>query len=535
MEEEIRSVGPSSTGHSACGTVDCRPMMSTDHPHSGSSRTMVGGAFLAAFTLLCLPFWFTPFIPIADLPQHLCQITLAKQVFSGEATHLVIQWYHPNTLVYLLVAAWMAVLPPIAAGKAVMISIMASWIGAVFYLAHQRRRSVPTAIIASILVFNVAWYWGFINFMVGWPVFVLLVARLGSTQRPVQGWELLVLSAALLLAHSLWFLMASLLLFLHCLFARHVPWPLRRLRLAWWCPGGLYALVWFVFFNKSVVHHRFNTAARWHDSPLERLDPSYLASYVFGGIPTDWTRLFLAGMVLWVIAAAITHGRDFSKNVDRLLLAVGGIIGFCSLVMPSSFMVTILFSARWMAIACALLILAVPAPRWPRAVSWAFALMLALAMGGVTSFHWRAIYQQGLPGLAESLEAVPPSAHVIGIDTEPTTKWIRDRPFSHMYAYAQALEGGGLNFSFSEHPSVLVVRKQPRELPWPFGVGGRASRMQDAHYIHFDVAMVHGSEKTQREFAAKPFLSALTTNGTWRAYQIDPHLVPEYTDEQRAP
>ena len=232
------------------------------------------------------------------------------------------------------------------------------------------------------------------------------------------------------------------------------------------------------------------------------------------------------------MASGITNRRDFLSKVDGHLLGVTAIIGVCALIMPSSYMATILFASRWMAIAAILLILAVPTPKCRPLLRGAYAFLLVLAMGAVTSHHWRGLYRDGLSGLADALDRVPPSARVIGLDYDPTSKWIQNRPYLHMFAYTKAIHGGILNFSFTEHPSVLVVRKGPREQPWPKRVDWQASRLREADFGLFDVTLVHGSEQDHMTTADRPCLTPLNTNGVWRTYQIDQRHVPEFTAEQ---
>jgi hypothetical protein len=249
-------------------------------PRSPAIRTSVLIAVLAA----SLPFVFAPFPPSTDLAQHIAQIRLAHDVLSGRSPELFITWLAPNKLVYALLGMLSLMLPPVWAARIGLWMVALAWALASLALATKRDRSLTSGLVLGVLAFQAGLYWGFINFLVGWPVFVAwlqLTIKPSGRARPLRhGLALCAVALALYGAHILWFAMGGLWL----LFAGILTRPGVRgwlLRLASLMPGALLAALWY----PTLVESRalFHTSADWTTALSERLHPMRPFDIIMGG------------------------------------------------------------------------------------------------------------------------------------------------------------------------------------------------------------------------------------------------------------
>ena len=226
--------------------------------------------------LLAVPFAFVAWPPSTDLPQHVAQMRLVTETLRGQGDVYALNWLWPNTLVYGIVAAGWVMLPPGLVGRFTLIVLAGMWVTAVFLVAWRRDRALAAAVVASFLVFNHALYWGFLSFLVGWPLFLVwLVAvdadgvKRGSRRDPVR---LALLGVLLYYAHALWFLAGLGWLVLGELLRRDRP-PTAVLRLAALLPVALMAAARYPQLAALRRAMGFDVGVHWKTSPLYRLQP----------------------------------------------------------------------------------------------------------------------------------------------------------------------------------------------------------------------------------------------------------------------
>ncbi|MEJ2629514.1 MAG: hypothetical protein P8078_13300, partial [bacterium] len=130
---------------------------------------------IASLFLILLPFFFVTYTPSTDLPQHLSQIYLLTETIKGNTELYSINWYAPNNLIYILIAVSSLIFPPVLAGKIVLMIIVLLWGGSIFFLARKRNRPLANVFLALIFIYNLSLYWGFLNFLIGWPIFVFWI------------------------------------------------------------------------------------------------------------------------------------------------------------------------------------------------------------------------------------------------------------------------------------------------------------------------------------------------------------------------
>ncbi len=482
----------------------------------GKERVLVAAGL---FALCLVPILLAPFPPAADLPQHIAQVRLFKEALAAPGGPYVIQWLGPNNLIYAFLLAFWEIFPAGVVARAALILIVFLWLAAIHGLGARRGRSLAAAAVASLLVFNQSFYWGFLNFLVGFPAFVLWFAL--TTREPRRtSWKLWTALAgtSLLLygSHALWFAAGGMWLVVIGLVDR-APAKSLLLRLSALLPCGIIALLWYPRLAAARATAGFDTAAHW--SPLfDRLASGLDAA--FGGLqgPVEAAAFIL--ILLWV-AISIWQNRDrLGRVMDRNLLAAAVFFLAIVVIAPDKYMNTIFFSARWLPAAMIFLLLALPAPSFRRLPAKTLALTAALAFFAATAVAWRAYESRELSGFAASLERLPESTRLMGLDLVKESEIIKGRPFLQLFAYGQVFKGGELNFSFAEHYSGLVAYGAKRDVRWTIGLEWAGSAVKRSDFAFFDFVLANGEERDHKTLSSYAELAPVTSSGRWRLYRV---------------
>jgi hypothetical protein len=471
------------------------------------------------FVLAILPIVQTPFPPSTDLPQHLAQVRLFLDTIRSPGGPYVIQWLGPNNLVYSLILVLWSVLPVACVGPAVLVLIVFLWIAAIFLLAAGKGRSTEAAILASLLVFNQSFYWGFLNFMTGFPVFVLWFAL--TTKDPGRrSWKYYagLVGASFLLygSHALWLAAGGAWLVLIGLLKRiqvkEFFW-----RLATLIPCGVVALLWYPRMSLARAASGFDVAPHW--SPLFDRLLSFVDA-VFGGIRGPMEIVVFVFLYGWCGLSVWQNRRRLGGLVNRDMLAAGGFFLAIVIIAPDMFMNTIFFGSRWFPIALIFLLLSLPVPSVRRLSARTVALTITAAFFLITAFAWHKYAAEDLSGFREGLDRLPASSRVLGLALYRESEIIKGRPFLQLFAYAQVFKDCELNFSFAEHYSGLVAYRAKRAVPWTPGLEWFAAKVKKTDFAFFDYVLVNGPETDHRTLSSFRELSPMTLSGRWRLYQV---------------
>ncbi|HVP90838.1 MAG TPA: hypothetical protein VMS75_06430 [Terriglobales bacterium] len=486
-------------------------------------RRRGAAAALLVLLLAAVPILLVPIPPSTDLPQHLAQVRLFKEALARPGGPYVIQWLAPNNLVYFLLLGLWPLLPVGLMARAALMLVAVAWLAAVHGLGRRRDgegRGAAVAMVASLLVFNQSFYWGFLNFLIGFPAFVLWFTLTAREPRRTTWrlWPALAGAAVLLYGgHALWFAAGAAWLIVIGL-ARRAPAKVTLLRLSSLVPCGLVALFWwYPRLAASRASAGFDVAAHW--SPVFDRLASFLPS-AFGGIRGAAGTLAFVFVLLWMGLAVWQNRRRLRQVVDPDLLLAGVLFLAVVVVAPDKYMNTIFFGSRWFPAALTFLLLALPPPSFGRAPAKAVALAAAAAFFAVTAVVWVRFERQDLSGFRESLDAVRPGSRVLGLDLVKESELIKDRPFLQLFAYAQVFKGCELNFSFAEHYSGLVAYRTRREVCWTPGLEWHGEKVKSTDFAHFDFVLVNGEERDHRAVASFSELQPMTGSGRWRAYRV---------------
>ena len=160
------------------------------------------------------PFWLAPGLPMNDLPQHVAQVALWRDLILGVSPFSGEVWINlltPYLIGYGLALPFAFVMDPTEALRLVM---AASFVGFLAAARALRRDTGGDARLDWLLLFGffgLAWHWGFYTFLVAAPLALLTIRaalRHADAPTPRRAAIFFFLGAALLLSHGLQFLFA---------------------------------------------------------------------------------------------------------------------------------------------------------------------------------------------------------------------------------------------------------------------------------------------------------------------------------------
>lgn len=468
--------------------------------------------------LTAVPFLLVTFPPITDLPQQTAQIRLMREVVEGSETYRI-QAFHPNKLSYLAILIGWHWGGGLGAGRLGLLLIGLLWVGAIHALARATGRDPSLAVLASLFFFSHATYWGFLNFLIGFPAFLLwyvVVDQLESPLRARGGLKLLLVGALLYTAHVLWLALGLLWLGVVCLLERGSPLEIVR-RFAWLAPVGLAVVAWYSAFAASGVDAR----TFWGRPPWIRLSPDWMLPAVFGGLEGPLEGAVALFILAWLGLGLWQHRGQLASAMDSRLALLGGLLFAAVLVLPEVHQHTIYFAARWATPAAVFLVLACPAPRLRPTLREAVPWLLLITLITATAAAWMGFEQQEMAGFEASLEALPRDSRLLGLDLIRTSPRIRSFPYYHLFAYAQVLRGAELNRTFADEASSLVVfRELPHVYPWTEGLEWKPERFRQSDRDHFDYILVQADAEKHGFFLRDSKLEPATAAARWRLYRV---------------
>jgi len=471
--------------------------------------------------LTVLPILLTPFPPSADLPQHIAQVRLFLETLNGPPDPYVILWYGPDNLVYFFLLLFWIVLPVAWVGRAILALIAILWIAAIFVLGTKRDSAIEAMILVTMLVFNQAFYWGFLNFLIGLPVFVLWFL-LTTRARENSSWRLQVglvaVSFLLYASHALW-LAAGVGWFFFLNVLRRTPVKHFLLGMTALIPAGIVSLFWFPFLSTARAGAGYDVIPRW-SGLFDRLSSCIDAA--FGGI---WGVTGMAAFLVlysWIGFSVWQNRKRLAESVDKDLLAAGLFFLTIVILAPDKYMSTIFFNSRWFPVALLFLVLSLPAPTVKRRPVLLSASLAVIVVSSLVIFSaWRKYSREDLSGFREAIDRIPVSSRVLGIDLVKNSDTIRGRPFLQLFAYAQVFKGGTVNFSFAEHYSGLVAYREKRTAPWTPRLEWYGERFRSEDLQWFDFVLANASVAEHKLVLEIKELSPVTFTSPWRLYRVN--------------
>jgi len=129
-------------------------------------------AVAGLFALAMIPLLLTPVLPLIDFTNHLARFFVLSRIGSSDflQAHYLAHWtLLPNIGADLLAVPLLYVLPPLIAGHAIVIIVLAILYGGVLYFRHALtgQGSLLVALLLLPLLYSYVLNWGFINFLLG--------------------------------------------------------------------------------------------------------------------------------------------------------------------------------------------------------------------------------------------------------------------------------------------------------------------------------------------------------------------------------
>ncbi|MEM7585199.1 MAG: hypothetical protein AAF560_17550 [Acidobacteriota bacterium] len=505
-----------------------------------SSQQLPGRRAYALSAVLCsalfaLPFLLVTYPPITDLPQQMGQIRLLLDAWGGDEELRVHGFHHPNKLSFaLLLVCWWLVGPP-AAGRLAVYLIGLLWVAATHALAYELRRPPWLAALAALCFFNHITYWGFLNFLLGLPVFAfwfLLLRRLDArapeaSANPLRlglaGPALLLGAALLYSAHVLW--LGAGLGWLGLTTLARWSWREIVARSAWVAPVAIGAVGWWYAFY---AHQTAFTGSTWGALPWQRLNPGWLLSQIFGGLRGPLELVILAALIGLAVLGLWQqrhHLRRLAGDSLRHPARSAWLAGLCFLggvlVLPE-YHHTTAFAGRWLPVAVVFLVLSIPPLRLKPIYPATLAALLVVALISSTSLAWLTFDRQELAGVDECLEALPEGQRLLGLAFIAQSSRLAGHPFHHIYAWGQVLRDAELNRSFAaiEPAGLVVYHDVPRKYPWTEGLDFFPHKFRAEDRDHFQYLMIYAMPGVHASFLADPNLEPVTPDLPWRLYRV---------------
>jgi hypothetical protein len=422
--------------------------------------------------LWVLPLWVTPFLPMVDYPQQLALAAILRwygdPVRRFRETYELALWA-PHGLFKLLVAGLSWILPIDVAGRLVVSLCLVAVGAGALALCRRAGRPAAYALLALALTYNYAFFWGFVDNLLAYPLVLggLALAD-GLFERPLftaRSWLALAAVGLLFYTVHLQFLL---------IFAGAVGWlAICRLpgwrRLTLWLsalvPGvaaGLAAMAYGVLRSPAGVITAYEL--RMRQAPPVRLPLlaklRYIPELLFG--PTaDRSSVISLGLLLAAVGLAVVFRapaaeREVADGPRQDLLfrtrfaTLAGWIACLYLVLPE-FRGGYLIAQRIAPLAAMVAVTALPVPRvdrW-RLVAWLAAALVVFQLGQTLTAFIR--FRTESAGLASLLEDAKPGQNLAGLIFERNSaSWPSMPVYIHFPAYYQAFKGGRILFSFAE-------------------------------------------------------------------------------------
>jgi len=423
-------------------------------------RSRLGYAFVA---LWVLPLWVTPFPPMVDYPQQLALAAILRwyndPVRRFRETYELALWA-PHGLFKLLVAGLAWVLPINVAGKLVVSLCLVAVGAAALALCRQAGRPACYALLALALTYNYAFFWGFVDNLLAYPLALgglALADRLFDRPFTARSWLALAAVGLLFYTVHLQFLL---------LFAGGVGWLALCRRPGWrqlalWlsslAPGlaaALAAMAYGVLRSPAGVITAYELRMRQR-SPvrLPVADKLRRVPELLFGPTGNWVPWVAFGLLLVVAVLALAcreEGPWIRGLKETRFATLAGWVALLYLVLPE-FRGGYLIAQRIAPFAAMIVVTALPVvrPNRRRWVAWAAALLVVFQLGQTLSGFLR--FRSESAGFAELLTDTKPGQSLAGLIFERhSASWPSMAVYVHFPAYYQVFKGGRILFSFAE-------------------------------------------------------------------------------------
>ncbi len=479
---------------------------------------------VAAIALLCAPTLVFTHLPMTDLPQHAAVVSIIEHyddvAYRFGDYYDVDWWRSPYVLPY---GIWIVVgkLAGLAAGMhvAVFLSVILYPL-AILALLRTAGKPAWFALLAIPLVYNRAFFWGFVHFNTGIGLallaFALYVSATKSVARDIAV-AVLVLLSTFCHVYAL-----AMIIALVCAYA--VCGGYRTLRARWWSllPLLVGVVVWLLGSRAQ-----FGYGLPIDPPVVDRV--KLLPSELLGGYQDPSEHVILAlFLAAWLLLAWTTlpTSRERLRALTPLervayLACAGNLVLY--LLLPQATFTAKFIHFRHAILACALLPLLARGDALPRATLLARALP-SIAAGAAIANSWAhlAMFDREARGFTHVVNALPQGPRLVALTFEPMGDVMATHPYLHFSAYAQAKKGGLISMTFPSFFWNLPVTMRPGAAipPTPTSLEWNPSLWDDESFGYFyDHAIVRMPGNRALAASSKFPFELLAASPPWHVYR----------------
>lgn len=415
------------------------------------SRATLGTLlFAGAVAAVVLPTLVFRYLPMTDLPQHAAVTAILRHLhdprYGFEAHYQLAPGRTLYVLPYLLAAGLSWIFPVTFATQIVVaLSVAAYPVGA--WLLFRAQRKPPLLVLFTLpLVFNRAFYWGFVNFLLSIGLALAALSLLVDERR---SWPrdlalaLLLLAVATTHVYGIAFFVGYLVIWV--LSGERAP-IVRRLGAL--VPALAGTIVWTFLQKKAPGYGRYE-----YVDPITKLKE--IPDSILGGFRDSSETFLLAAFVAAFLVAELPSlplswrrwGRLGRHEKIAYAYALANLILY--FIVPLSTPTAKWVHFRHALLTAMLLPLAATGEglrRRPRARGSLVAAVALLAVANAWAHLFR--FHREARGFDQVLAALPERPRVAGLIFDTHGQVMKTHPYLHFAAYAQATKGGLVAVSF---------------------------------------------------------------------------------------
>lgn len=404
--------------------------------------------FAAILVLAVVPVWMCRQLPAVDMAQHAAQIGAMHEIWAGNETFtrvFEINWFTPYLLGYALLYL-LSLIVPVTIATQILVSIalivMPVLTGQLLRVVRADERWKWLAIPAS---FGLAFYWGFLTFMLAVPLglYFLIVSIRFSREPSVRGGIMIaVFGAFLFFCHVIALCFVSLVALSYvCSSGWRNPRTLLLKLVPFAAPLPLIATWLLLTYHGEGQAQESSTF--W--TPLsERI--TLLALQILG-VDRFWT-IFLMPLAGFVLLLPLLGGSRLSTLPERWMPLLIGLAAYFTL--PESWLNTgFIFNRLGVFIVPLWLLLwDPPATSRSRRVDWAAILLpIVWALANVSRF---AAFGKETEPFRQVLAQMEPGRTVASMVVEAYSPLFDAPVYMHFPSWYQATGHGIVDFNFGD-------------------------------------------------------------------------------------
>ena len=509
---------------------------------TGGDLAIALAAVVLVVVLIGRPLAACRYPMITDLPMHAADASVVRHYLDAE-WHFREQFELqplavPYATFYVLAAAFMVVLSPLAAVKLALVVMLAMLPAGLAVLCWGLRKSPLLGLCGLALVWSHLTHWGFINYL---AAIGMMAMALGLTLRQLDQPSprvrrlLLLVLFAIFVTHPFRFPMTIALVALTVIVmfpaTRRVRPVLGPLLLA---AGGF--AVWWLLCAPPELGGSVTLAPEL--SRVEQMATSLYGSY--SAPPDDLaiagrakSALIIAGLLLAVVP--VISGRAFrvSRRERRwYVCSHAAVAASAALLLVLYFSLPMQIGKWWYIypreLSAALLVALalvpnLPRPRLFRAAFVVVVALFVLPFERVTREHYQRFDRQ-TEGFAIQLTRLPRAPKLLFLVFDHSGATLRQTPFIHLPAYAQAEKGGWLSFQWATLGHSPIAYRSDADAVVPPAVPLRwewtPHRFRvERHGAFFDWFLVRSAHDPARHFRRDPSIAFVAREELWWLYR----------------